>query len=730
MQSFAANCTTLTALSAPDTSKLTSCGINFMREYAAGCSNLASLGAPDTSKIASAGDFFLFAYAAGCSSLMSLAVPDTSGLASAGDYFLLGYAAGCSSLRSLAAPDTSGLASAGNFFMASYAQSCTSLASLNVPDVSMITSAGYSFMYCYATDCTSLTSLDAPATSSLDYAIAGYLCEYAKGCVSLTSLGIPDTTAVVYADTAFMVDYADGCTSLDGFVMQSAPGWFASNDVDWSVPAAAESDGPLTASVPRDTLADWQALTATGRTLEINRVRSASDVGSHKATVSFDVRGGTPAPSSRTVLVGDPVGALPEPSRAHYTFDGWFTAATGGEMVTPGSIVTGNATYYAHWTPVSYTVTWDAQEGTASATRSSIDYGSAVGALPTASRAGYTFGGWYTAPAGGSKVTAGTIVTGDATYYARWTPVQASDQLTDDVPGAEGTDPPAPGETVQLPSSVDFGDGGRSGAVWTVGGSDPEGVRRLTDKYGYDIGAVPDGSVTIGPDGKLTVTADVEGRLTLTVTSKADPSKKRVVTIVIARNVTKIRTPYPSKTLYFTKSRKAAPPIAFDGKDASGKAWGYGATAKVYWKVTTAKGRKAVKADAKTGRIKAKKVGAAKVTVTSLNGKARITYTYRIVKKARRLGKLGLTRAKGGEGKALKIKGAKATIKKGKTAALRLKLTSKRATNIQPTFTVAKKYRKYLKVDKAGKIFTYKKGTARIKVKAGGRSRTVRVRVR
>ena len=49
-------------------------------------------------------------------------------------------------------------------------------------------------------------------------------------------------------------------------------------------------------------------------------------------------------------------------------------------------------------------------------------YGNTLGTLPTASRTGYTFAGWYTAPVGGTKIATTTAVpAADTTYYAHWT---------------------------------------------------------------------------------------------------------------------------------------------------------------------------------------------------------------------------------------------------------------------------------------------------------------------
>ena len=57
--------------------------------------------------------------------------------------------------------------------------------------------------------------------------------------------------------------------------------------------------------------------------------------------------------------------------------------------------------------------------------RSSLKYSTtknkAVGKLPTPTRDGYAFKGWYTKKSGGTKITAKTKVTKNVTWYAQWT---------------------------------------------------------------------------------------------------------------------------------------------------------------------------------------------------------------------------------------------------------------------------------------------------------------------
>jgi len=69
-------------------------------------------------------------------------------------------------------------------------------------------------------------------------------------------------------------------------------------------------------------------------------------------TVTLNPNGGSVNPASITVTNGGTYSALPIPTRANHTFDGWYTAASGGLKVNPNDTVnlTGNTTLFAHWT--------------------------------------------------------------------------------------------------------------------------------------------------------------------------------------------------------------------------------------------------------------------------------------------------------------------------------------------------------------------------------------------
>lgn len=142
-------------------------------------------------------------------------------------------------------------------------------------------------------------------------------------------------------------------------------------------------------------------------------------------TVFYDANGGAVLTSKETVTNGDIYGTLPTPTRNGYTFEGWYTARSGGSRVTADTVVnlTADQTLYAHWTNQPYTINFDANGGNIQTSSITVTNGSTYGALPTPARDGYTFEGWYTARSGGSRVTADTTVdlTSNQTLYARWT---------------------------------------------------------------------------------------------------------------------------------------------------------------------------------------------------------------------------------------------------------------------------------------------------------------------
>jgi uncharacterized repeat protein (TIGR02543 family) len=141
--------------------------------------------------------------------------------------------------------------------------------------------------------------------------------------------------------------------------------------------------------------------------------------------LSFDPEGGSVLPSGKTVIYSETYGELPTPSRAGYSFEGWFISASGGAQIIARDkvTITENQTLYAQWTANGYTVSFDANGGSVTPESKSAVFDGAYGELPSPARTGYTFAGWYTEPEGGSDVIASDPVNVAAshTIFAHWT---------------------------------------------------------------------------------------------------------------------------------------------------------------------------------------------------------------------------------------------------------------------------------------------------------------------
>ena len=201
---------------------------------------------------------------------------------------------------------------------------------------------------------------------------------------------------------------------------------------------------------------------------------------------------------------------------AGYNAGGWTTPEfnTAGSysyycVITDGecSVQTNTVTVMVNSASLpTYTVTYDANGGSCSTTSENA---SSV-ALPTPTRDGYTFNGWYTAATGGTLVGAAGdsyAPSADITLYAQWT---------------ENAVEPAPGECITLvQGSKNAGNTAMDATVGTIvsnggqesenyiklsgDGTDAKNHFKLTAKAGYAIKAGDILTVTVYNKGNSTV---------------------------------------------------------------------------------------------------------------------------------------------------------------------------------------------------------------------------------
>lgn len=150
----------------------------------------------------------------------------------------------------------------------------------------------------------------------------------------------------------------------------------------------------------------------------------------NKYTVSYNANGGSGAPANQTKTYGiDLTLSSTKPTRTGYTFSKWNTNADGsGTNYNSAAKYTGNKnlTLYAVWTPIKYTVIYNANGGTGAPGNQTKTYGVDLTLSSTKpTRTGYTFSKWNTkADGSGTNYNSEAKYTGNAnlTLYAQWTP--------------------------------------------------------------------------------------------------------------------------------------------------------------------------------------------------------------------------------------------------------------------------------------------------------------------
>ena len=155
-------------------------------------------------------------------------------------------------------------------------------------------------------------------------------------------------------------------------------------------------------------------------------------------TVTLYLEGGSGGTTSVEVTYGSTMPSATAPTRPGYTFKGYFTGTNGTGTQYYNVDMTSahdweidvypinSGKLYAHWTANTYTVTFDAQNGSVDQESIVVTYGNTYGELPSPTRHGFNFKGWYTTLNGGSED--GTEITGSETYsiigpqtlYAHW----------------------------------------------------------------------------------------------------------------------------------------------------------------------------------------------------------------------------------------------------------------------------------------------------------------------
>lgn len=142
--------------------------------------------------------------------------------------------------------------------------------------------------------------------------------------------------------------------------------------------------------------------------------------------VSFNTGGGTVIADIANVVSGATISAPTPPTRAGYTFEGWYKNILATEWNFATDTVTEDTTLFAKWTEIigTYTVNFNSNGGSAVSPITNVSANANIAKPSNPVKTGYTFGGWYTDNTFATEWNfANDTVTADTTLIAKWTVV-------------------------------------------------------------------------------------------------------------------------------------------------------------------------------------------------------------------------------------------------------------------------------------------------------------------
>ncbi|MBR3163123.1 MAG: InlB B-repeat-containing protein, partial [Clostridia bacterium] len=144
----------------------------------------------------------------------------------------------------------------------------------------------------------------------------------------------------------------------------------------------------------------------------------------NKYQITYNTNGGTTLPV-QTVNYQAQIEEPEAPTKAGYTFTGWYEDQALTELYTFNEMPNKNITLYAGWKANTYTITYKMNGGTNNKSNPSSYQTGEEKTLLTPTKTGYTFKGWYTDSAFKNKIEKITSnMNKNITVYASWEAIE------------------------------------------------------------------------------------------------------------------------------------------------------------------------------------------------------------------------------------------------------------------------------------------------------------------
>jgi uncharacterized repeat protein (TIGR02543 family) len=141
-------------------------------------------------------------------------------------------------------------------------------------------------------------------------------------------------------------------------------------------------------------------------------------------TITCDSHGG----SAVEPIIADEGTAITrpaDPAQDGYTFNGWYSEASGGTEYTWPHTLSADIIMHAQWTPIpTYTITFESHGGSAVGTITQNE-GTQAAKPEDPVQGIFMFNGWFDEESGGTEYTWPHTLSANVTMHAQWTPVYA-----------------------------------------------------------------------------------------------------------------------------------------------------------------------------------------------------------------------------------------------------------------------------------------------------------------
>ena len=206
---------------------------------------------------------------------------------------------------------------------------------------------------------------------------------------------------------------------------------------------------------------------------------------------------------------------LPELSKEHYIFNGWYA---GNTKITSGYRLSSNLTLTAKWTPVNYSITYNLSGGTNNINNPRVYTVEDEVVFENPTKNGYEFDGWYTDSEFTNEITQiRTGSSGAITLYSKWTPINYT--ITYNLNG--GTNNVNNPRVYTVENEVTFENPTKAGCVFDGWYTDSEFTNEITK---IPIGTTGDFYIYAKWKNNTSVNVTVQQYSDITVTKKIDGS--------------------------------------------------------------------------------------------------------------------------------------------------------------------------------------------------------------